>query len=259
MLIAGLVEQLTGDKFLDWIHTTGEQAKTINFKKLVLYLDESLNIKEDESWTRIGIINRDQSSILALLVHLTHAAGANLKLPSNVSAAVMKPTMIDGVLKNKTTIHKITSSDETQFDIQLGTPSVVSRESRFNHVADIFDGLVDTPEKLDQIGILITVFVNEILEPIKLQISNLTSDFEDGKRLLVLIGCLGNFYIPCKLDYEEHTASKKLEIIKLCFYYMSLMGIDCSNFVASDFLRGDAKGILRCLYALFEYEVSTNR
>lgn len=147
-LIAALLEELTGEHIVEWETTTSEKGKVMNMLKVVKYLDTSLNIREDETWTRIGVFERDHHSTLALMVHISHAVGANLALPSNVSVAIMKGVKADGALKNKTTVHKITG-DEVLFAIDsAATPMSEAVE----YTEDVFDGLVDSPEKLSQVS-----------------------------------------------------------------------------------------------------------
>jgi len=148
-LIAALLEELTGEHIVEWGSTTSDKGKAMNFIKIVKYLDNSLNIREDpDSWTRVGITMCDQYSALSLLVHISHAVGANLALPSNVSVAVMRAVNVDGVSKNKTSVHKITH-DESLFSIDISTLTPMNEPVLYND--DVFDGLVDSPEKLEQV------------------------------------------------------------------------------------------------------------
>ena len=79
-----------------------------------------------------------------------------------------------------------------------------------------------------------------------------------GIRLLLLIGVVGNFYIP--YDYhasaalaERDTLILKLERVKLGLFYMSTaMEIDTGNLNPVDFVRSNARGVLRCIYSIFE-------
>jgi hypothetical protein len=125
----------------------------MNLMTVVYYLKKSLNIPESpDSWTRIGIHAHDQFSALALLVHISHAVGANLALPSNVSIAVMKSEMVDGMRKNKTSIHVITTNDEASFAIDATlSPATDALLIRDEYEEDAFDELMDSPEKQDQI------------------------------------------------------------------------------------------------------------
>jgi hypothetical protein len=126
----------------------------MNFLTVCDYLNKSLNIPESqESWTRLGVSSRDQFSALALLVHVSHAVGANLNLPSNVSIAVMKTALVDGLMKNKTSIHVITTVDEASFaiDSAMLTASPAGEAFHGGYENDAFDALMDSPEKQDQI------------------------------------------------------------------------------------------------------------
>ncbi|KAJ3212198.1 hypothetical protein HK099_007789 [Clydaea vesicula] len=134
----------------------------------------------------IGIYERDHSSILKLLVNLSHVVGANLNLPSNVSIAVMKSITLDGVQKNKTTINEITA-DESLFRVEK-TDLLDEFDVNDYYADDVFDELVNTPEKLEQVTVLLSEFVNDQLNPIKIQVNNLMEDLENGINLIILTG-----------------------------------------------------------------------
>ncbi|KAJ3393148.1 hypothetical protein HDU92_007979 [Lobulomyces angularis] len=225
-ILACLIESLTGDHIVEWETTTSEKGKGLNFMKLVKYLKENLNISEDTTWSRMGIYERDHSSILKLLVNLSHVVGANLNLPSNVSIAVMKSITLDGVQKNKTTINEITA-DESLFRVEK----------------------TDLLDEFDE-------FVNDQLNPIKIQVNNLMEDLENGINLIILTGIVGNFFV--QIDYfnqnktTKSLAVSKLENVKFALSLMSSIGINVSKFSASDIVKKDVKGILRVVYALFE-------
>lgn len=83
---------------------------------------------------------------------------------------------------------------------------------------------------------------------------DLAAEMEDGVKLLLLVGTVGNFYIPMDLGNISQTPIQKLERIKLALAYMREgLDIETSGLKASDFVgRKNIRGILRCLYALFE-------
>jgi hypothetical protein len=99
------------------------------------------------------------------------------------------------------------------------------------------------------------VFVNEKLEASNQMIQeDLFTEMEDGIKLLILVGTVGNFFIPMNLSEDQRsTAIQKLERIKLAMAYMREgLSIDTGNLNPLDFVRTNARGVLRCLYALFE-------
>ena len=51
---------------------------------------------------------------------------------------------------------------------------------------------------------------------------------------------------------DSLTAGVKLENIKFAFSLMQLMEIGTSGYNAGDFVKKDVKGVLRCVYGLFE-------
>jgi hypothetical protein len=98
-------------------------------------------------------------------------------------------------------------------------------------------------------------FVNEKLEVSGFLITgDLFQEMEDGIKLLVLVGTVGNFFIPVNLTQgQTNTPIQKLENVKLALAYMREgLSIDTGNLNPLDFVRSNARGVLRCLYALFE-------
>lgn len=64
----------------------------------------------------------------------------------------MKSEMVDGMRKNKTSIHVITTNDEASFAIDATlSPATDALLIRDEYEEDAFDELMDSPEKQDQI------------------------------------------------------------------------------------------------------------
>jgi hypothetical protein len=75
-------------------------------------------------------------------------------------------SFLKGLMKNKTSIHLITSLDEASFSIDSATltPGEIDSGLYGGYEIDAFDELMDSPEKQDQIADLMVAFVNEKLE-----------------------------------------------------------------------------------------------
>lgn len=91
---------------------------------------------------------------------------------------------------------------------------------------------------------LLTEFVNAQLSPLDIYVDDLIGDLESGVNLLILVGCIGNFYVPIQFkgtdDQEEFDATattsagssavKKLDNVKLALQLMNVhMSIDISQ------------------------------
>lgn len=154
---------------------------------------------------------------------------------------------------------------------------------------DTFDKLSLYPEKLQQVTDLVVVFVNKYFEPINLKLSQplpeseakrkalpsadprsqlpvgaleLTEDFHDGIFFLLLLGMLGNFFIPLnqyRLEVLANTGevmdgtltlADKLENARLMVSLMSELNMDVRKIQPSDIIRKDFKSVLRCLFVM---------
>ncbi|TPX38306.1 hypothetical protein SmJEL517_g00135 [Synchytrium microbalum] len=262
-ILIAFIEKLTNEKVPSTVDGASEKARRINVTACVKFCEYSLNIPSKGRFTIDGILNKDYTSILCLLVDLVHAVGCPYVLPSNLSIAVMNPEDVGGVIKNKTTVHQITK-DEQQYSQSRGIyveEELFSMEdlSRPVPLPDAFDKLFDDRNKVTQVTTLIRGFVNQKFEGMDMAVDDLALEFHDGVYLILLVGTMGHFFVPLNFYHlAPKTAAEKLENVRTAFKLMGEMGISTTNFNAVDLVRRDLKGTLRCLYTVFTHYSNKN-
>lgn len=118
---------------------------------------------------------------------------------------------------------------------------------------DAFDTLFDhAPEKLNAITKSVLAFVNRYLNKLNIYVTDLTEQFRDGVYLILLIGSLDGYFIPF---YQYHLTPKdyaqQLKNVAFAFRLMQDAGMATSKCRPEDIVNGDAKCILRTLFALY--------
>jgi hypothetical protein len=174
-----------------------------------------------ERWNLQGILSGDYSTLLCFLVDLAIMFECNITLPSNVSIAVICTQTVDGAVVSKTNRVQITS-EYTQFEkfpSQSFTELSKSYSQDLFAVTGAFEQLIDSAEKLNEICVLMVQFANNHLAELGHKIHSL-HELADGKKLVLLIGMVGGFFVPFDRFYlnpnsEEHRDKNMSLALKL--------------------------------------------
>ncbi|RKP00736.1 hypothetical protein CXG81DRAFT_12869 [Caulochytrium protostelioides] len=235
-LLGAFLECATGEH-LNTVSSMGQKSKDATMSNVVSFLGTHLHIHEDEArWTASGIRARDISSIFVLLVALTRVLGCPYRLPSDLSIAVVRTETLDGAVKNKTTVYKLTG-DESK-TVPVLPP-------------DNLETLLNHPAKSRELESLLLNFVNRTLAPAKLRVAATTSI--DGMTLILLLGSLGNFFVATSEYFPSaETTVHKIANIKCAFSLMNRFSVDLARISSQEIMKHNEKIILRCLYNIFQ-------
>ena len=109
------------------------------------------------------------------------------------------------------------------------------------------------------------MFANKHLYKLGIQVQDLAKQFQDGSAFLLLIGKLGNFFIPLQRYYlSPSSAEEKLHNVLLAIRLLSSMGLSATKWNAQGtpfvggqnrtphtyvaVIQGDSKVIMRILF-----------
>ncbi|KAJ3053718.1 hypothetical protein HK097_003569 [Rhizophlyctis rosea] len=248
-ILAAFLQRVTNDKVIDPDLLTARSARAtqVIVGTVLHYVENNLDVKRDpDRWSAEGIINRDITSIVCLLVDLAHVLGCPYAFPSNVSVAVIKREQLPDGVKNHTAIHKVTS-DESKYLAQTTAMQATMSQSAAStdfgprgagqQGPDAFDKLFEMDDKMREVTRLLLDFVNVQLEPLNIRINNLNK--LDPAMLVMLIGCLGEFFVPLHLyDLNPESTAAKLETARFAVSLMVELGIDVKKINASENSKG---------------------
>jgi len=235
-----------------------EKGKIQNLNFITKFLYEKCGITTEEGMVD-GIINKNFASISKLLVSLAHEFKCPYQFPSNLEVIIVhREKLASGGVSSKTSRHMITG-DESNFGVAADpTGTYIGNYAGTKELApqerDAFDELFEpgAEAKLETVKKLLLTFVNKHLEKIGVQISNIGNQFHDGVYLIMLIGSLGNFFVPL---YNYHiaptTTEMKVHNVTFAFKLMDTLEIPRKNWNPADVVKQEMKTILRTLYTLF--------
>ncbi|KAJ3147248.1 hypothetical protein HDU86_008084 [Geranomyces michiganensis] len=258
-VLAAFLTQITGDAIVDpqTLAARSDRSKLVILQLVVKYIEGNLKIKQDLArWTTEGLLNKDYGSALCLLVDLARVLGCPYALPANVSIAVVKREELPSGVKNRTSVHKITGDDVKSTGMEPVELVLGTKEDGTGGVAvaaepDAFDKLFAQPEKIAEVTKLLLEFINSQLEVLNIRLNNLIK--VEGVYLILLIGTLGNFFVPLHhYTLTPSTLAAKIENARFALSMMSDLNIDITRINATDIVRKDPKSIARCLYLLFQ-------
>ncbi|TPX64750.1 hypothetical protein SpCBS45565_g05647 [Spizellomyces sp. 'palustris'] len=243
-ILAAFLGQITGEQVVDpqMLAAKSERSKVAILAHVIKFVELNLKVRQDrERWTIEGIMSKDISSIISLLVDLAQILGCPYSLPPAISIAIIKREELPGGVKNKTTVHKLTpeeikgvsrSSSARMSQIEL-LPSDVDGEPQYE--PDALDKLFETPEKMDKVTKrqqLLLEFVNSQLEGLDIRINSLTK--LEGIYLIFLIGTLGNFFVPLHhYTLTPTTLAEKIENARFALSMMLDLNIDITRINAT--------------------------
>ncbi|KAJ3271331.1 hypothetical protein HDV01_006836 [Terramyces sp. JEL0728] len=192
--------------------------------KLVQFVEKFL-IRGDNSsrWTAKGIIAGDYASLLCFLVDLALLFECQFPIPTDVKLAVTCNTIANGAKISKTNKFQITEQGVV-FPEVAGNPTDEAPTDQ-KDVGEVFEELIETPDKLQEVEILLLEFVNRILQDFRLAIDSLQA-LADGGKLILLIGSIGQFYVPLSKFFLDPTEEQCQINVEIAIELLKSMGIN---------------------------------
>jgi uncharacterized protein Yka (UPF0111/DUF47 family) len=180
-------------------------------------------------------------------------------LPTNVSIAVICKQNIDGTDVSRTNKFQVTAefTQLEKFPSQSLTELSRQYSNDMGHLTDLFEQLIDSPEKLKEVCELMVEFVNNNLAEIGQKIHTL-HELADGSKLLLLIGIVGRFFIPFN-RYHINPASEEQKDKNITLAMKLLdkqLHVDISRLSKQgkhslqDLLAGEIKSISRAIFLM---------
>lgn len=122
---------------------------------------------------------------------------------------------------------------------------------------DAYEKLLDSSEKFEEVCSLLKDFVNSILVDFEFGIEHL-QDLAGSGLLIILIGTIGQFYVPLhKFHLEPLNQSERAANAKCANQLLSYLDIDTSKVTEEgglvltiDLLNGELKALARVLFYL---------
>uniref|UniRef100_UPI00358FC84E beta-parvin-like isoform X2 n=1 Tax=Myxine glutinosa TaxID=7769 RepID=UPI00358FC84E len=179
-----LLEKLANQKLNVAEVTQSTVSQRQKLQTVLNSVDQMLKYRQEEiKWNVDLIHSKCLWGILHLLVALVNHFDAPIQLPQDVSVALL-------VLK-KTPAGGMTSEKKQEIIVGSNLPSANSQER------DKFDIIFDhEPHKLQVVTQTLMDFVNQQLIKLNLEVTDVHSQFADGVYLVLLMGLLGNFFVP---------------------------------------------------------------
>lgn len=243
-LIANMMARKLNETIIDLSTFTTCTAKDFQLimGKLVGYTEKNLFSNPDR-WTLKGILANDYSSLLCFLVDLAGYFDCPFPIPANIILVVTTHShQSDGAEVKRNTKFTITSSVKVESLPELVENVAIEEE--------LYDQLVDSPEKLKEVCQLLLMFVNNNIREIGIQINDLI-DLYNGGYLIVLIGIIGKFFVPLnRFKLTPESEEDKMNNVLLAFQFLEELGADTSKMSAKLFLEKDLKTISRSVFLL---------
>jgi len=230
-----------------------EKSKYGNLVAVARFLADKVGIIMDEQMID-GILKKDFAATSRLLVELAHEFKCPYQLPSNVEVVIVhREKLVTGGVSSKTSRHMITG-DETAFGNANADTTPKEQYDDGTSERDVFDDLFEpgSEAKLETVKKLLLNFVNKHLTKMGVTISNVTNQFHDGVYLIMLIGSLGNFFVPLyNYNMSPTNTEMKVQNVICAFKLMDTLEIKRRNWNPAEVVRQDLKTILRVIYTLF--------
>ncbi|XP_055339329.1 beta-parvin-like isoform X2 [Paramacrobiotus metropolitanus] len=213
-------------------------------QKLKVVLDEANRILlgdqgwQQPKWSVEMIHSKYLVAMLHLLVALARHYRAPIRIPESVTVRVSAVQKRDGLLHHRQMIEEITATYD---------------EWGLKQERDAFDTLFDhAPDKLNVVKKRLMLFVNQYLNRLNLEVTDLEVQFQDGVYFILLCGLLEGYFVPF-YDYfsAPTTMDQKLHNVNLAFELMMDAGLPRPKARAEDIVNLDLKSTLRILYSLF--------
>ena len=151
-------------------------------------------------WTLKGIQEKDYGSLLCFLTDFAQATFSTQRFPSHCTVAVISTTVVDGAKIKKAMKFQVTGEVLKPLgpggsDSALDSASRILASNPALKTMDIFEELISTPEKFDEVCNLLLTFANNNLAQVNHKINTLR-DLRTGALFIPLIGITGQFFVP---------------------------------------------------------------
>lgn len=209
-----LLEKLSGNKLDVPEVTQSEEGQKQKLAVVLATANRVLGIQRygHPKWSVESIHSKNMIAILHLLVNLVRFFRAPIRLPENVSVAMIVVQKTPDKLLHRTVREQIT---EVYDDVGV-------RCER-----DAFDALFDhAPEKLQVVKKSLVTFVNKHLNKINWEVTELDTQFHDGVYLILLMGLLEGFFVPFHFFYSTPADfDQKVHNVAFAFELMEDIGL----------------------------------
>lgn len=234
-----LWEKLTGKKLDVPEVTQSEDGQRAKLTIVLTSVNHTLGFHQKlPKWSVESVHSKNIVAILHLLVALVRYFRAPVRLPENVFVTVVIAQKSGGVLNAQKFQEQITSEYD---DVGMRCEK------------DAFDTLFDcAPEKLAVVKKSLITFVNKHLSKLNFEINDLNTDFRDGVYLCLLMGLLGEFFVPLSEFYlTPQDVEQMVSNVAFSFDLMQDVGLPKPKARPEDIVNMDLKSTLRVLYSLF--------
>lgn len=156
---------------------------------------------------------------------------------------------------------KLSSKSKSSFNLSnrnfQSTKSLASQSSFILEESDYIDHVFEKGKtEIEKIEMLLIEWLNSHFQPIGIEIKNIKDDIQ-GFHLLVIFGCVMNFFIPpSNFAFQSKSSSEKLDNINYFIKIMEEFGIKTDKWDADKLLEGDLKTMLKVLYFIHHIEIT---
>lgn len=95
--------------------------------------------------------------------------------------------------------------------------------------------------------------MNKHLNKLNLEVTELETQFADGVYLVLLMGLLEGYFVPCTAFPDPDSFEQKVLNVSFAFELMQDGGLEKPKPRPEDIVNCDLKSTLRVLYNLFKY------
>ncbi|GCB73682.1 hypothetical protein scyTo_0002763 [Scyliorhinus torazame] len=239
-----LFEKLEGEKLNVAEVTQSEIAQKQKLQTVLEKINETLKLPpRNIKWTidkfcPSQLYNTHSYTVTAVFSQISFNTRICLNTAKQKAVPFRESLKREGILQSR----------HIQEEITGNTEALSGRHER-----DAFDTLFDhAPDKLNVVKKTLITFVNKHLNKLNLEVTELETQFADGVYLVLLMGLVGNYFIPLHNffltpDSFEH----KVHNVSFAFELMQDGGLEKPKPRSEDIVNCDLKSTLRVLYNLF--------
>lgn len=111
--------------------------------------------------------------------------------------------------------------------------------------------MMQSSQVLEELEKNIIGFVNEELKGVYPEMNSLSSGMKDGVRLIYLVGCIYDYFLPLSLYCQTPESDIQMEKnVEFALRLISKEGVNLSGIKANHFIDENREMIVRCLYQL---------
>lgn len=256
IILINLLKHLTGQEIKYNNLAQSDKSKRENLGYLFKFLKNELNMEPDENkWTLDSIFSKDIAAILKLVVELAYRFNCPNEIPSNITIAVVHRVSINNTITNKTMSHVITE-DRVHLGAvgSEGAVKLLADEKDVQQTHDAIDDLFDLndPERIQLVQEKLIQFINKHLRGINIQVTDLALQLHDGVYIILLMGCLGGFYVPMnQYHLTPINDDMKVRNAEVCIELLEKLGLARDGIYPREIVTKNLKAIIRILYVLY--------